>query len=256
MKRYLNLNDRAFNAIKNGTKRVEIRANTCDSDFSSYAIGDVILFKNSEEKTINSRITEINKYDSIENLLMLEGTKYTLSSTDSYEEGIRSINSLNGYEEAIKESGVYAIHIEYLYSDEDVWQELYDKALEKQKICDIENTFISAGGVAAAILTENQNIYTGVCIDTSCSLGMCAERNAISTMITNGETKITKVVCIGSDGKEMMPCGACMEYMMQLCEDSQNIEILKDLNNKETVRLKELIPVWWGKAKQLKITGE
>ena len=28
MKRYLDLNDRAFCAIKNGTKRVEIRANT------------------------------------------------------------------------------------------------------------------------------------------------------------------------------------------------------------------------------------
>ncbi len=27
MKRYLNLNDRAFNAIKNKTKRIEIRAN-------------------------------------------------------------------------------------------------------------------------------------------------------------------------------------------------------------------------------------
>ena len=46
-----------------------------------------------------------------------------------------------------------------------------------------------------------------------------------------------------------MPCGACMEYMMQLSEDSENIEILKKLENKDCVKLKELIPVWWGKAK-------
>jgi cytidine deaminase len=33
----------------------------------------------------------------------------------------------------------------------------------------------TAGGVAAALLTENGNIYTGVCIDLACSLGFCAE---------------------------------------------------------------------------------
>ena len=80
---------------------------------------------------------------------------------------------------------------------------------------------------------------------------MCAERNAISTMITNGEFQIEKVVCIGSEENCMMPCGACMEYMMQLSNDSENIEILKDLETKETVKLKELIPVWWGKEKQI-----
>ena len=46
--------------------------------------------------------------------------------------------------------------------------------------------FIEAGGVAAAILTDQGNIYTGVCIDTASTLGMCAERNAIANMITNG----------------------------------------------------------------------
>lgn len=45
---------------------------------------------------------------------MLEGTRYTLSSTNDYKEGIKSINALNGYKEAIKCNGVYAIHIKYL----------------------------------------------------------------------------------------------------------------------------------------------
>ena len=45
---------------------------------------------------------------------MLEGTRYTLFSTDDYLEGISSINSLEGYKEAIKKNGVYAIHIKYL----------------------------------------------------------------------------------------------------------------------------------------------
>ena len=221
MKRYLNLNDRAFNAIKNKTKRVEIRANAGKEDYDKYNIGDIIVFKNSKNETINCRIKEINKYDSV-------------------------VNSLNGYKQAIKENGVYAIHIEYLYSNENVWQEMYDKALERTKMCQLNEKFLDAGGVGAAILSSNENIYTGVCIDTSCSLGMCAERNAISTMITAGEYEIKKVVCTDDQGALMMPCGACMEYMMQLSNGKGEIEILKNIETKETVKLKELIPVWWG----------
>ena len=106
---------------------------------------------------------------------------------------------------------------------------------------------ISAGAVGAAILTKNHNIYTGVCIDTACSLGMCAERNAIANMITNGESEIEKLVCIDSNGNTCFPCGACREYLMQLSKNSLEMEILKDLNTKETVKLKTLIPDWWGK---------
>ena len=62
------------------------------------------------------------------------------------------------------------------------------------------SSFIEAGSVSAAILTEDNNVYTGVCIDTSCSLGMCAERNAIANMIANGESKIKKIVCYCGEG--------------------------------------------------------
>lgn len=43
----------------------------------------------------------------------------------------------------------------------------------------IISPFIEAGDVAAAILTKQGNIYVGVCIDTACTLGMCAERNGL-----------------------------------------------------------------------------
>lgn len=32
---------------------------------------------------------------------------------------------------------------------------------------------ICSGGVGAAVITKKGSIYTGVCIDTDCSLGMC-----------------------------------------------------------------------------------
>ena len=33
---------------------------------------------------------------------------------------------------------------------------------------------------------------------------------------------------------------------MQLSKSSKNIEILKDIDSKEIVKLDELIPGWWG----------
>ena len=52
---------------------------------------------------------------------------------------------------------------------------------------------------------EKGSIYTGVCIDTDCSLGMCAERNAISTMITNGEFEIEMVAAVDKKGMYFPP---------------------------------------------------
>lgn len=125
------------------------------------------------------------------------------------------------------------------------WKELYDRAGEKLNPRAI-SPFIEAGGVAAAILTAGGNVYTGVCIDTACTLGMCAERNAIANMITNGESRIVRLVCVMGDGRVGSPCGACREYMMQLDRDSPDIEILVDEKTEKTVRLKELMPDWWG----------
>ena len=126
-----------------------------------------------------------------------------------------------------------------------MWKELYNAARKVQNGRTI-SPFIEAGGVAAAILTKAGNIYTGVCIDTACSLGMCAERNAIANMITNGENQIEKVVAVMPDGRVGSPCGAYRELMMQLDPDSGDIEILLDLETEKAVKLKELVPDWWG----------
>jgi len=131
---------------------------------------------------------------------------------------------------------------------DDIWNKLYSEARKVQNSRTI-SPFIEAGGVAAAILTKAGNIYVGVCIDTASTLGMCAERNAIANMITNGEHQIDKVVAIVENGKVGSPCGACREYMMQLDKDSGEIEILVDFENRKTVRLKELIPDWWGEER-------
>lgn len=97
-----------------------------------------------------------------------------------------------------------------------------------------------SGGVGAAVITKKGSIYTGVCIDTDCSLGMCAERNAISTMITNGEFEIEMVAAVDKRGNVLPPCGACREFMMQL-KNSSDIKVLVD-NKGTVVKLKDLVP--------------
>jgi len=127
-----------------------------------------------------------------------------------------------------------------------MWKRLYDAAVEVQNGRQI-SPFIDAGGVAAALLTKGGNIYVGVCIDTCSGLGMCAERNAMANMLTHGESRIEKIVAVMPDGRVGSPCGACREFMMQLDGDSGEIEILLDLETEKTVKLKDLVPDWWGK---------
>jgi len=129
-----------------------------------------------------------------------------------------------------------------------IWDILYKKAIEVQN-GRVISPFVDAGGVAAAILSKGGNIYVGVCIDTCSSLGMCAERNAIASMITHGEHEIDKVVAVMSDGRVGSPCGACREFMMQLSPNSRDIEILVERDTYSTVTLGELMPDWWGRER-------
>ena len=85
-----------------------------------------------------------------------------------------------------------------------------------------------------------------MCIDTCSTLGICAERNAIFNMITNGEQEIEKVIAILPDGFSGAPCGACRELMVQLMPDTyKNIEIMMDYREEKTMTLGELTPAWW-----------
>lgn len=69
---------------------------------------------------------------------------------------------------------------------------------------------------------------------------MCAERNALSTMITNGEIDIDTVIAVNKTGKVLPPCGACREFMWQL-SNSNNIKVVID-NKGTMVNLEKLIP--------------
>lgn len=128
---------------------------------------------------------------------------------------------------------------------DNIWEKMYKAAKAVQNEREISQ-YISAGSVSAAILSSSGKIYTGVCIDTCSTLGICAERNAIFNMITNGENEIIKVLAIMDDGKCGAPCGACRELMVQLMPQKyKDIEIMLDFTKQKTIKLGDITPEWW-----------
>lgn len=126
-----------------------------------------------------------------------------------------------------------------------IWNEMYNAAKAVQNGRKISE-YVDAGGVSAAVLSKSGKIYTGVCIDTCSTLGICAERNAIFNMITNGESEIERVLAIMPDGRNGAPCGACRELMVQLMPDNyKDIEIMLDYESERTITLGEITPEWW-----------
>jgi len=108
------------------------------------------------------------------------------------------------------------------------------------------------GDVGCALITDKNNIYLGVCIDTSSSLGFCAEHSAIAAMITAGEYKIRKIVAVWKDESHtyiLSPCGRCREFMRQI--DKDNIETEVILERDKVMKLRELLPYhdWFHKLK-------
>ena len=205
--------------------------------------------KGGDERTHQIHIFQADDWNNIERHLAFrdymrthekERTEYAKIKTALAQ---RFPYDIDGYCDG-KEAFVREMEKRALLEYDGTWDRLYIAARKVQYERKISPT-IDAGAVCAALLTEKGNIYTGVCIDTACSLGMCAERNAIANMITNGESHIKKIAAVMPDGKAGMPCGACREFMMQLDECAGEIEILCDYETKGTVKLKALLPDWW-----------
>ena len=133
----------------------------------------------------------------------------------------------------------------------DIWEKLYEVAKKQYNPHDLSPFFYS-NHVACAIEAKDGQIFAGFCIEgASGVLNLCAERIAAINMIVNsGQTEIKKILVMRDkppykDGN-FLPCGACREFLMQLNINNQECEILTDYESKETIKLKELIPHWWG----------
>lgn len=100
------------------------------------------------------------------------------------------------------------------------------------------------GDVAASILTDDGAVFSGVCIDTPCGTGFCAEHAAIAAMVTAGEYRIAKIVAVWrNEAGELFvlpPCGRCREFIRQLDPGNLDSEVI--LGDNTSSSLHDLLP--------------
>ena len=140
----------------------------------------------------------------------------------------------------------------------DIWEKLYMAAKEQYHPQDV-SPFVYAHHVVCALETQSGDIFTGFCIE-SCSgvMNLCAERVAALNMYVNsGQTVVKRLIAFRDKAPfgegSGMPCGACREFFMQLAEENRDMEIMVDFEKRETIRLKELMPIWWGEERYEKL---
>ena len=96
--------------------------------------------------------------------------------------------------------------------------------------------------VGASVLTKNKKIYSGCNIENSSySLTICAERNAIFKAISEGEKEIEYLAIFTDTEKATPPCGSCRQV---LTEFGQNAKVLSVCSTDHVLsyKISELLP--------------
>jgi cytidine deaminase len=100
------------------------------------------------------------------------------------------------------------------------------------------------GDVGCALVTDQGNIYVGVCLDLPSGLGFCAETSAIAAMVTAGEQRSAQIVAVWKDEAGAVyvvsPCGRCREFIAQIQSANMDTEVI--LARNQSVPLRDLLP--------------
>ncbi len=116
---------------------------------------------------------------------------------------------------------------------------LINKARAVQGTFNLSDDDLYAGSVGAALLTEDGNIYTGICLDFACGIGFCAEHSAIAEMLKNRE-KVIKMIVATEKTRILPPCGRCREMMLQVDVKNRETDVIIAVD--KIVKLKDLLP--------------
>lgn len=101
--------------------------------------------------------------------------------------------------------------------------------------------------VAALLIDNNGKKHKGVNVENaSFGLTLCAERNAITTAVTENMKKIKVLVVTGNTPEPISPCGACRQVIREF-SDNDTVIILANKDKKYKITLlEELLPYSFG----------
>jgi cytidine deaminase len=117
--------------------------------------------------------------------------------------------------------------------------DLIGKALEVTGKFDPSES-CSSGNVGAALITSRGHIYTGVCVDCTCSIGFCAEHSAVAEMLKHHESEISMIVAVNTSRKILPPCGRCRELLYEV--NPRNLDTFVISAPDRAVPLSRLLP--------------
>jgi cytidine deaminase len=101
--------------------------------------------------------------------------------------------------------------------------------------------------VGAAILSDNQHVYTGCNVENAAyPVGACAEAGAISAMVAGGDKRIKAIVVIGDGSELVTPCGGCRQRIREFAAPDVEIHIAGPEGIRRTFTLDELLPSSFG----------
>lgn len=95
-------------------QKIEIRVTTDKNkiNYEDIKKGDILEFTNDKLKKIKCLVNENIWYENSLKLLEMEGTRFTLSSTNDINKGIDSINRFTGYKEGIEKM----VYMQYIFN--------------------------------------------------------------------------------------------------------------------------------------------
>ncbi|MEN8223297.1 MAG: cytidine deaminase [Acidobacteriota bacterium] len=119
-------------------------------------------------------------------------------------------------------------------------KELYDAA---KKVKEKAYAPYSNFHVGSALRTESGKIFSGCNVENSSyGVTICAERNAVFKMVSEGEQKISSILVIGDTEKFLPPCGACRQVIAEFSDEHTAVIMCnKDGKSKETT-VGEILP--------------
>ena len=101
--------------------------------------------------------------------------------------------------------------------------------------------------VAALLIDNNGKKHKGVNVENaSFGLTLCAERNAITTAVTQGMKKIRLLIVTGNTLEPISPCGACRQVIREF-SDKDTVIILANRDGKYKIAsIEKLLPYSFG----------
>ncbi len=82
--------------------------------------------------------------------------------------------------------------------------------------------------VGAALLGEDGRVFTGCNVENaSFGAAICAERNAMTTAVSQGCTRIVRIAVASSGGGRTYPCGICRQFLSEFA-DRESVIVLED----------------------------